>query len=161
MASAMRVGAGAVAAAAVIGIACAGSHFAVWPDSAGYVTALRPVLASAPRGQMLIDNAQVPEYYLGLYSGFDRITNSSYFAYTDPVTGQRITRPPAAYADAIRHRFFTVISLTYGNAPTVYDPGIVADISKYGGYRLVSSIPYRTATDQGRFLTWVREEAAK
>jgi dolichyl-phosphate-mannose-protein mannosyltransferase len=161
VAAAVRVAAVTAAAAAVTGIVYAGSHFSAWPDESGYVAALRPVLASAPRGQLVIDDAQIPEYYLRDYTGFDRITNSSYFAYTDPVTHRRITQPPAAYADAIRHRFFTVISLTYGKAPTVYDPGIVADIRKYGGYRLASSIPYRTPSDHGEFLTWVREGAVK
>lgn len=161
VAAAVRVAAVTAVAAAVTGIAYAGSHFSAWPDESGYVAALRPVLASAPRGQLLIDDAQIPEYYLRIYTGFDQITNNSYFAYTDPVTHLRITQAPAAYADAIRHRFFAVISLTYGNAPTVYDPGIVADIRKYGGYELVSSIPYRTPSDHGTFLTWVRTGAVK
>jgi 4-amino-4-deoxy-L-arabinose transferase-like glycosyltransferase len=154
-----RAAAAAVALASVSGIAYAGSHFAVWPRTSAYVSALRPVLASA-RGQVLVDNAAIPEYYLGRYSGFQLITNSSYFAYTDPATGKRVTQPLAAYADAIRDRFFAAISLTYGNAPTVFDPAIIAAIGKYGGYRLASSLPYQTPTDHGRFLTWVREGAS-
>lgn len=158
--SAARIAMIAVVAASVSGVAFAASHFAAWPDESAYVTGLRPVLASA-HGQVLVDDAQLPEYYLGIYTGFEQITNSSYFSYTDPVTHRRITDAASAYADAIRHRFFAVISLTYGKAPTIYDPGIVADIKSYGGYRLVSSVPYRTPTDRGLFLTWVREGAAK
>jgi putative flippase GtrA len=158
-AAAQRVGMAAVAIASISGIAYAGSHFAVWPNSSAYVRALRPWLTSS-KGQDLVDNATVPEYYIGWYTGFDRITNSSYFAYTDPVTHNRIVKAPAAYADAIRDHFFAVISLTYGNAPTVYDPGIVRDIRKYGGYRLVSSVPYQTPTNRGYFLTWVRRGSA-
>lgn len=154
--AARRVAAIALALAAIPGIAYAAAHFAVWPNTTTYVAQLQPWLDSA-QGQVLVDNASIPEYYLRLYSGFDKITNSSYFAYTDPASGRRITQPGAAYADAIRHRFFAVISLTYGNEPAVYAPGIVADIRKYGGYRLISSIPYETPTDRGHFLTWVRD----
>ena len=152
---AAEVAVAAVVVASVSGVAYAGAHFAVWPSSSRYIATLRPWLTGT-RGPALVDVAQIPEYYLHLYSGFAQITNSSYFAYTDPVTGRRLTSPPAAYADAIRHRYFVIISLVYGNASTVYDHGIVADIVRYGGYRLVSSVPYRTPTDSGRFVTWVR-----
>jgi hypothetical protein len=155
--AAMRVATAAAVVAAVAGLSYSGSHFAGWPNETRYVLALKPVLAAAPNGPVLIDDAQIPEYYLGIYAQFDRITNSSYFAYTDPATHRRITKSSPAYADAIQHRFFSVISLTYGNAPTVYDPGIVSDIRRSGGYRLVSSIPYQTSSDRGKFLTWVRE----
>lgn len=153
--AAVRVATGAAILASVSGIAYADAHFAVWPGTSGYVAALRAVLASA-RGPVLIDDASVPEYYLHVYTGFEQITNSSYFAYTDPSTRKRLTQPPAAYKDAVHHRYFAVISLVYGSAPTVYDPGIISDIRTSGGYRLVSSIPYRTPSDSGRFLTWER-----
>lgn len=161
VAASIRVAVATVVAAAVPGVAYAGSHFSAWPNESRYSSVLKPLLASGGPGQLLVDDAQIPEYYLEIYKGFDRITNSSYFAYTDPVTHRRVTQPAAAYADAIRHRFFSVISLTYGNSPAVYDPGIVADIDKYGGYQLVNSIPYDLPADHGRFLTWVRKGSAK
>jgi 4-amino-4-deoxy-L-arabinose transferase-like glycosyltransferase len=154
--AALRVGVAAVVLSSTTGVAYAGDHFDVWPNTTQYVAELRPLLASA-HGQVLIDIASVPEYYLQI-SDYEEVTNSSYFAYTDPVTHKRITQPAAAYADAIEHGYFALISLTYGNAPTVYDPGIVRDIDTYGGYRLVMSLPYRTATDEGHFLTWVRAD---
>jgi hypothetical protein len=79
-----------------------------------------------------------------------------YFAYTDPFTKKRFLQPPAAYADAIRNRYFALIALVYGNAPSVYDPGIVRDINRYGGYKLVVDLPYRMARNRGAFLVWVR-----
>ncbi len=126
----------------------------MWPDSSQYVTALEPWLAAA-RGQVLVDTASIPEYYLR-NANFALITNTSYFAYTDPDTHQRLTNPVAAYSAAVRHRYFAVISLTDGNAPTIYDPGIIRDIAQYGGYQLVSALPYHTPSNDGQFLTWVR-----
>jgi hypothetical protein len=157
VAAAEKVAVGTVVLASVSGVVYATAHFTAWPNvsSSGYISALRPWVAGE-RGPVLIDDAQIPEFYLQLFSNADQITNSSYFAYTDPSTGRRLTSPPAAYADAIRNRYFSVISLVYGNSPTVYDPGIMADIRTYGGYRLVSSIPYRTSSDSGHFLIWVR-----
>jgi hypothetical protein len=161
VAAAIRVAFITMVAASVTGFWYSAAHFTVWPDSTQYVRALKPWLASAAQGQVLVDNPQIPEYYLRnanltLISNFTLISNSSYFAYDDPDTGQRVADPPAAYAAAIKDRYFGVISLTDGYAPTVYDPGIIKDIDRYGGYQLVSSIPYHTPTDEGRFLTWVR-----
>jgi len=154
-AAAGRVALAVTVLSSLSGIAYAGTHFAVWPNTSAYVAELQPLLASV-KGQVLIDTAQIPEYYLHRYVGYDRITNTSYFEYTDQITRKRITQPAAAYADAIRQRFFAVISLTYGSSPTIYDPRILSDIRKYGGYKLVSSIPFRTSSDAGHFLTWVR-----
>ncbi len=154
VAAAIRVAFITMVTASVTGFWYSAAHFAVWPDSTQYVRALQPWLAAA-QGQVLIDTAPIPEYYLR-HANFTLISNSSYFAYDDPQTGKRLTDPPAAYAAAIKDHYFSVISLTDGNAPTVYDPGIIKDIALYGGYQLVSSIPYHTPTDDGRFLTWAR-----
>jgi hypothetical protein len=152
--TAIRTAIAAVVLASLSGVWYSQQHFEVWPNSTGYIAALKPRLDSS-RGYVLIDTASIPEYYLR-NTDFELIVNSSYFAYTDPDTGRRLTSPIAAYADAIKHGYFALISLTNGNAPTVYDPYIIADIKEYGGYRLVSSIPYKTPSDQGEFLTWVR-----
>jgi hypothetical protein len=159
VAAATRVAFLTMVVASVSGFWYSTAHFAAWPDSTRYVTTLEPWLAGA-HGQVLIDTttAAIPEYYLRNVN-FAMITNTSYFAYTDPGTGRRLTDPDAAYSAAIRDRYFAVISLTDGG--TVF-PGIikvsdiVKDIGHYGGYRLVSTIPYHTPSDAGRFLTWVR-----
>ncbi len=154
VAAAIRLAVAAVVLASLSGFWYSEQHFEVWPNSTKYIAALKPWLESA-QGGVLVDIATIPEYYLRNLN-FPLITNSSYFAYTDPRTGRRLTAPVAAYADAIKHGYFALITLTNGNAPTVYDPYIIADIKKYGGYRLVSSIPYKTPSDQGEFLIWVR-----
>jgi 4-amino-4-deoxy-L-arabinose transferase-like glycosyltransferase len=143
----------------ISGALLASDHFSGWPNVTRYEVALAPWLADS-HGPILMDTASVQEYYLRLYNDLAAITNSTYFAYTDPATGKRITQPAAAYADAIKHRYFSLITLEYGNAPDVFDPGIVRDIGRYGGYRLVSSIPYRLQSNAGRFLTFVREGGA-
>jgi hypothetical protein len=105
---------------------------------------------------MLIDDASIAEYYSPGLVQWQYVINNVYFAYTDPATGKRILQPPAAYADAIKHGYFALIALTYGNAPSHYDPGIRQDISRYGGYKLVVDVPYRLTHNRGAFLVWVR-----
>jgi hypothetical protein len=141
------------------GILLATDHFvAAWPNSAAYTTDLKPWVASA-HGQMLMDDASIPEYYSPGLVRWEDVIDNVYFAYTDPVTKKRFLQPPAAYADAIRHRYFALIALVYGNAPNVYDPGIVRDIERYGGYKLVVDLPYRVAKNRGAFMVWVRAAA--
>ena len=152
------VSAAAVVLSAVPGTVIATAHFTEgWPSSGTYIAQLRPwVVRARAQGEMLFDNASIPEYYSPGLMRFQYVINNVYFAYTDPATGRRITQPPLAYADAIKHGYFALIALTYGNAPSDYDPGIRQDISRYGGYKLVVGVPYRLTLNHGEFLVWVR-----
>jgi hypothetical protein len=80
-------------------------------------------------------------------------SNTFNFGYTDPATGQYLQDAPA-YADAIRHRYFAVIALAFGDTdPT--DQVIVHDISRYGGYRLAAVIPYADASGPRAYKVWI------
>jgi hypothetical protein len=76
------------------------------------------------------------------------------------VTGKRILNPAAAYGDAIKRHYFGLIGLIYGNAANAYDPGILADIRRYGGYREVLELPYRLEGRRGEFLVFARQARA-
>lgn len=153
-----------VAIAAVLGAVLATNHFTWgWPDSTRYMAALRPWAASS-HGQMLFGNAgvgNIPEYYSPGTVRWTHVTGEFYFAYTDPDTGKRIVQPALAYADAIRHGYFALISLTGDDSLGSYDQEIRQDIRRYGDrYRLVVDLPYRLADGaRGAFLVWVRTAA--
>ena len=152
------VGIVAVLLAAVPGTVIATAHFTEgWPSTSTYIARLRPWVARArDQGEMLFDDLSIPQYYSPGLMPWQFVLNNVYFAYTDPATGKRITQPPLAYADAIQHGYFALIALTYGNAPSTYDPGIRQDIKRYGGYKLVLDVPYRLTHNGGAFLVWVR-----
>jgi hypothetical protein len=148
----------AVVVAAVPGTVIATAHFTEgWPSTSTFIARLQPWVERArDQGEMLFDNASIPEYYSPALMRWQYVINNVYFAYTDPDTGVRITQPPLAYADAIKHGYFALIALTYGNAPSSYDPGIRQDITRYGGYKLVVDVPYRLTHNRGEFLVWIR-----
>ena len=153
-----------VVTATVLGAVLATNHFTWgWPNSAQYMAALKPWAASS-HGQILFGNAgvgNIPEYYSPGTVRWSHVTGEFYFAYTDPVTGKRIFQPAAAYADAIRHGYFSLISLTGDDSLGSYDKEIRQDIRRYGNrYRLVVDVPYRLAGGaRGAFLVWVRTAA--
>ena len=144
-----------VALAMVSGVLLATDHFvAGWPDVAVYTVDLRPWVESA-RGQILMDEPTVEEYYSPALVRWQHVDNNVSFAYTDPVTKKHFSQSTAAYADAIRNQYFSLIALTYGDPANVYDPVIVRDIERYGGYKLVLDLPYR-ASNRGAFMVWAR-----
>jgi 4-amino-4-deoxy-L-arabinose transferase-like glycosyltransferase len=158
--AAESVSVAAVVLAAVPGIGLATAHFTGgWPNSATYVADLRPWI-TADRGEMLFDDVNIVEYYLPGSVQWKHVINNVYFAYKDPVTGKRILNTAAAYRDAIKHHYFGLIGLIYGNAANTYDPGILADIRRYGGYRQVLDLPYRLEGRHGEFLVFVRKARA-
>jgi 4-amino-4-deoxy-L-arabinose transferase-like glycosyltransferase len=157
--AALAVGAATVVVAAVPGVFLASFHFASWPRATAMTTAIRADLSSV-RGPKLLEDSYIIEYYLGGRLGWQNLTSNYYFTYTDPLTGTYIAQPRAAYADAIRHRYFGLIELCYSpHASDGYDAVITSAIARYGGYRLVTDVPFRASADDGRFLVWVRQQA--
>jgi hypothetical protein len=73
--------------------------------------------------------------------------------YQDPQTKQYLYNE-AAYADAIKNRFFSVIVLDHQDTDGT-DGTIEADINKYRDYRLAATIPFTTSNGPGDYLFWV------
>jgi hypothetical protein len=101
----------------------------------------------------LAEDFDVPAYYLMRSVRWTQWSNTFYFGYTDPATGQYLQNAPA-YADAIRHRYFAMIALAFGDTNTT-DQLIVHDIDRYGGYRLAAVIPYADASGNGAYKIWI------
>ena len=138
-----------VAVMGVTGAAAAEQHEAGWPNSNALIARLRPLVHQFP-GPSLAEDPFVPSYYLA-----DRRTTWSstwYFTYTDPQTGAVLSGIPA-YADAIRHHYFTVVVIGF-TSTMMADRAIEHDLSLRPGYRLVGAVPWSTGSARGRFLIW-------
>jgi 4-amino-4-deoxy-L-arabinose transferase-like glycosyltransferase len=152
--AAVRTSAAAVLVAAVPGVFLASFHFSAWPTVTPLIAALRTRLPSV-KGPMLMDNSSVEDYYLGKSLNWRAVTTNYSFTYADPRNGAYLTQPAAAYAAAIQNRHFSLIALAYSNEATGYDHAIRSAIAKYGGYRRVLDIPFRTSAETGHFMIWI------
>lgn len=156
--AALRTSAAIVVASALPGANLASFHFSGWPNAAPLVAALRARVPTAS-GPALLDAPTVDEYYMSGSLNWRAVVNNYYFAYTDPRTGKHITSPAAAYSAAIQNRYFSMIALTYSTDPAGFDEQIRSAIDSYRGYSLVTDIPFRTSSGQGRFMIWIRTPA--
>jgi hypothetical protein len=147
----LRAAVAAAVVAGTIGVLIAGAQYQGWPDSRGLTTAVQRL--GKPGDHYLAEDYDVPAYYLMHSVRWTQWSNTFYFGYTDPATGQYLQNT-AAYADAIRHRYFAVIALAFGDTATT-DQVIVHDISRYGGYRLAAVIPYADASGNGAYKIWI------
>jgi hypothetical protein len=137
--------------AGVVGVFIAGTQYQGWPDSRGLTAAIQRL--GTPGGHYLAEDSNVPAYYLLHSVQWTQWSNTFYFGYTDPVTGKYLQNTPA-YADAIRHRYFALIAIAFGDTYPA-DQVIVHDISYYGGYRLAGVIPYADASGEGVYKIWI------
>ena len=154
---ALMASTGVAVAGLLVGASLAQTHFVSWPDTASFVARLRTVLPAHKGRVLAADNGNVIEFYLpGELGGM--IFNGPWFLrYQDPQTGNYLIERPA-YADAIRHRYFSVIALSFGDSHAT-DEIISQDIRSYGGYKLVATLPYRAAGLHSAFRIWVRENS--
>src|SRR6266536_2487017 len=98
--------AGAAVLRARAGTALASGQFDAWPNSAAFTADLRRA-AMTTRGPILESNS-IPQYYVpDLW--FRNEIGTVTFSYPDSAKGS--LSGPRAYADAIRHGFFSIIAL--------------------------------------------------
>ena len=112
----------------------ADNRFHDWPNSAGLTSVLmsevRPVT-----GRYLVEESEVPRYYLRNLAAPYQWTGTYYFSYTQP-NGQVVTGAPA-YRAAIAAQYFDVIALRYGPTASL-DVQIDALLRSQHGYRLIA-----------------------
>ena len=147
---------GAAVVGLLIGASLAETHFLSWPDSTAFVTQLRPLLPAHKGTVLAADNGNVIEYYLPDELQGMVFDGPWFIRYQDPHTGKYLAGR-AAYADAIKHRFFSVIALSFGDSRAT-DQAISREIRTYGGYQLIATLPYRAGGQTSAFRIWVREE---
>jgi hypothetical protein len=154
---ALRAGAGVAAAGLIVGASLAHTHFVSWPNTTGFVERLRTLLPAHKGRVLAADNGNVIEYYLPDELDGMVFSGPWFLRYQDPQTGKFLSGLPA-YRDAIRHRYFSIIALAFGDSQAT-DQIISSDIRTLGGYQLIATLPYRVAGRDSAFRIWVREGA--
>jgi hypothetical protein len=154
---ALTVSTCAAAASILVGALLAQTHYASWPNTTTVIGRLRTILPDHRGNVLSSDNGNVIEYYLEDELDGTPFYGTSFFHYQDPNTGQSLINRPA-YADAIRHRYFSVIVLSFSDTQAT-DEAIERDISTYGGYTLVATLPYTVSGSASAFRIWVSEDS--
>ena len=144
--------AGAVGLCATVGLMLAQTHFLSWPDTTRFTAALHTTLPGRPGNILAADNGNVIEYYLPGDIGHDWFYGPWFMRYQDPATGQHLTGLPA-YKDAIRHRFFAVIALSFSDSRLI-DDQLDRYITASGRYRLTAVLPYELSGKHSAFRIW-------
>jgi len=158
VAAAARAGLAATVVSALAGVVLASSHFNSWPNSAAFTVALRRA-AATNRGPILESNS-IPQYYVSdLW--FRNAIGTVTFSYPDSAKGR--LSGPSAYADAIRHGFFSVIALD-DTSTRRQDDAIREDVRAANAgwrarkratrYMQVHSMPFVVSGYRGNFTIW-------
>jgi len=149
------VAAGAAAVGLLLGASLAQTHFESWPNTSGFIAHLRTLLPAHKGRVLAADNGNVIEFYLPNELQGMIFSGPWFIRYQDPATGRYLVGR-AAFADAIKHRYFSVIALSFGDSRAT-DEVIEKDIRAYGGYQLIAAVPYRAAGLSSMFRIWARE----
>jgi hypothetical protein len=145
------LGAAIAALAAAIGVVTAGTQYHDWPNSSAATAELTGLVK--PHGEYLAEDYDQFTYALRGSVPMSEWWNTWSFSYTDPKTKKRLENN-AAYAAAIRDRYFSVIILDFQDTVTT-DKAIEQDIKKRHDYRLIATIPFTTSAGPGDYLVWV------
>jgi hypothetical protein len=152
---ALMVSACAATTGILVGALLAQTHFASWPNTTTLVARMRTILPDHRGNILSADNGNVIEYYLEDEIDGSTFYGTRFFHYQDPNTGVALTNLPA-YADAIKHGYFSVIILSFSDTRTT-DEAIERDLRADGGYTQVARLPYRVSGTASAFRIWVRE----
>lgn len=150
--------AGLVAACVVVlvsgalGVPAASRQRIAWPDSRQMITALGRLVR--PDGIYLIEDPYVVTYYLRAKVAFEHVVDTYDLYYTDPRTHRSMTGS-AAWADAIKHGYFSGIVLNLGDTYAT-DQEVIGDINRFRSYTLVDVIGFRDSYGAGAYRIWLR-----
>jgi hypothetical protein len=144
----------AAVAGIILGAMLAQTHFNSWPNSTSFIGRLQTILPDHRGNILAADNGNVIEFYLEDEIDGLPFYGPWFFRYQDPSTGKYFIDLPA-YADAIRHRYFSVIALSFNDSRAT-DEVIERDIRIYGGYTLVATLPYQDSGSVSAYRIWVR-----
>jgi hypothetical protein len=146
--------AGVAIAGLLIGASLAQTHFLSWPETTEFTAKLGTLLPAHKGNVLAADNGNVIEYYLPNELQGMIFYGPWFLHYQDPASGKFLAGR-AAYADAIKHGYFSVIALSFGDSRAT-DQAITKDIRTYGGYQLIATLPYHAAGRASSFRIWVR-----
>ncbi len=155
-----------VALALPVSVGAAQSHqFATsWPNSAGFVAILRPLVDHGD-GKLLVEDPAVPEYYLHAESQWKRwsstrnIVLQSGASTGGPSSSAGVVGAGNAgtYGLKISQGYFTLVALNFADT-TRLDKQIMADLKHNHHYHLIYVVPYGTPPDT--YVIWRYEPSS-
>jgi 4-amino-4-deoxy-L-arabinose transferase-like glycosyltransferase len=149
--TAFRVGVIAIALAALPGIPAAARQYHSWPDSTGLIASAEKIIAAHPGPILADDDGDLLHFYLGGPVSRVPVTGTWYVSYRPPGAREPV-HGLAGYAEAIDHRYFSVVVLQFTDNPAV-DGQIWRDLSTSGQYHIAKSLPYSPSRE---FLIYAR-----
>ncbi|HEY6746325.1 MAG TPA: glycosyltransferase family 39 protein [Mycobacteriales bacterium] len=121
-----------------------------WPDSGPLVSVLRTQVRPVT-GHYLVEESEVPRYYLRDLTEPYQWTGTYFFEYTTK-QGRRLAGVPA-YRAALAERYFDVVALRYG--PTAGLDGEIDEVlRKQQGYELIARVPADSSYGNGTYSIW-------
>lgn len=132
------------------------ARYVNWPaESPAFTAALRRYVHPGAQRYLISGYADIPAYYVGSVSSL-QWKEAGAFTYRDPGTG-RILAGAAAFAVAIRSRYFTLVILDFGYdsaGEPAADHLIAADISRYKTYKAIGHLPPSSASSLDYYTVW-------
>jgi hypothetical protein len=159
-----------------LGVSQSYSFATSWPNSASFITILRPIVGQS-NGRFLVEDPTIAEYYLGVrgqwqqWSSTRNIIEPSGKSTGGPSSSAGVVGPGNAgvFAEFIDAGYFSVIALNFADTTTL-DHTLAADIKRNPHYVLVQVVPYGIVTSrisngkfavptltQGTYLIWKYE----
>lgn len=124
-----------------------------WPNSAGLVSALRPMTGEG-HFKYLAEENEVPRYYLRDSTEPYEWLTTFFFSYTTK-SGQQLTGFPA-YQAAIADHYFDLVVLDFGPTAAL-DKQLTDTLAQRGsGYHLAATVPAHTSHGTQNYYIWTR-----
>jgi putative flippase GtrA len=128
-----------------------------WPiENMAFIAALKTYVHPGDQKYLISGYDDVPGYYVDYVSSIQWKEAGTY-SYVDPRTGQYLLNGPA-FADAIKHRTFTLIILNFASNNGPDEPEndylIAANIAKYGDYKVVGHLPPSDSASHNYYTVW-------
>ena len=137
--------------AVAVGRTQSAAFYQAWPNSFEASYEMR-ILARENPGRYLVEDYDVPAYYLENQVRWEDWYDTWYFSWRPPGGKQTLIDLPAFKA-AIAHHYFKLIVLDFSDTAAT-DTSLAADISAAGDYHVIGELPYRGAAGTGRFTVW-------
>ncbi|WP_405724124.1 hypothetical protein OG607_17535 [Streptomyces sp. NBC_01537] len=132
-----------------VGAGQAAYMFSEWPHSSGLVTALKPYVHKG-KDEYLVENYDVPAYYLRESSNWQQWQDLIGKSYTDPETRKTLTGAPALQA-AVTDRYYSIVVLDFTQTADI-DTALQPTLKK-AGYR-VHKVVDSTRTGDGEYTIY-------
>lgn len=132
-----------------VGAGQAAYMFSEWPDSTGLVSALRPYVHKG-KDEYLVENYDVPAYYLRTSTNWQQWQDLVGKSYTDPETKKTLQGTPALQA-AVKDRVYSIVVLDFTQTADI-DVALQPTL-KQAGYR-VHKVVKSTRTGDGTYTIY-------